>query len=186
VNILLLKLDSRSHIQYVLNKFLLLVLNKHQFTDFLLGQVSSPLLMEKMRRCQQLSSLGEHAFTTYSRQSLLKVWRYPFLCGCGTFCDVGMQYFLAARCRWQNDKPGQTLFQREVFHPCYACRSWLDVFHLKDLITCTTIQPCNVVCFLQDVDPCDDLSDEDIRTAIQNATGPKNVLFVPEVTLVKV
>jgi dynamin 1-like protein len=43
------------------------------------------------------------------------------------------------------------------------------------------IQPCNVVCFLQDVDPCDDLSDEDIRTAIQNATGPKNVLFVPEV-----
>ncbi|KAH8950520.1 hypothetical protein BDL97_10G090300 [Sphagnum fallax] len=34
---------------------------------------------------------------------------------------------------------------------------------------------------LEDVDPCDDLSDEDIRTAIQNATGPKNVLFVPEV-----
>eukprot|EP00246_Nothoceros_aenigmaticus_P012241 TRINITY_DN3698_c0_g2_i3.p1 TRINITY_DN3698_c0_g2~~TRINITY_DN3698_c0_g2_i3.p1 ORF type:complete len:767 (-),score=166.49 TRINITY_DN3698_c0_g2_i3:167-2467(-) len=34
---------------------------------------------------------------------------------------------------------------------------------------------------LEEVDPCDDLSDEDIRTAIQNATGPKNVLFVPEV-----
>ncbi|KAJ7554796.1 hypothetical protein O6H91_05G009400 [Diphasiastrum complanatum] len=34
---------------------------------------------------------------------------------------------------------------------------------------------------LQDVDPCDNLTDEDIRTAIQNATGPKNVLFVPEV-----
>jgi hypothetical protein len=99
---------------------------------------------------------------------------------------VGMQYFLAARCRWQNDKLGQILFHREAFHPCYASRSWLDVFHLKELITCTTIQPCNVVCFLQDVDPCDDLSDEDIRTAIQNATGPKNVLFVPEVTLVKV
>lgn len=31
------------------------------------------------------------------------------------------------------------------------------------------------------MDPCDDLTDEDIRTAIQNATGPKNVLFVPEV-----
>lgn len=36
---------------------------------------------------------------------------------------------------------------------------------------------------LQEVDPCDDLSDEDIRTAIQNATGPKNVLFVPEVCI---
>lgn len=31
------------------------------------------------------------------------------------------------------------------------------------------------------MDPNDDLSDDDIRTAIQNATGPKNVLFVPEV-----
>eukprot|EP00850_Spirogloea_muscicola_P016294 SM000131S26724 [mRNA] locus=s131:170828:177321:+ [translate_table: standard] len=34
---------------------------------------------------------------------------------------------------------------------------------------------------LEEVDPCDDLTDDDIRTAIQNATGPKNVLFVPEV-----
>uniref|UniRef100_A0A0D6R8X3 Dynamin-type G domain-containing protein n=1 Tax=Araucaria cunninghamii TaxID=56994 RepID=A0A0D6R8X3_ARACU len=34
---------------------------------------------------------------------------------------------------------------------------------------------------LEEVDPCDDLTDEDIRTAIQNATGPKNALFVPEV-----
>ncbi|KAJ7516642.1 hypothetical protein O6H91_22G065700 [Diphasiastrum complanatum] len=34
---------------------------------------------------------------------------------------------------------------------------------------------------LEEVDPCDDLTDEDIRTAVQNATGPKNVLFVPEV-----
>ncbi|GBG92710.1 hypothetical protein CBR_g56849 [Chara braunii] len=34
---------------------------------------------------------------------------------------------------------------------------------------------------LEEVNPCEDLSDEDIRTAIQNATGPKNVLFVPEV-----
>eukprot|EP01018_Ginkgo_biloba_P007166 Gb_18285 [translate_table: standard] len=34
---------------------------------------------------------------------------------------------------------------------------------------------------LQEVDPCDDLTDEDIRMAIQNATGPKNALFVPEV-----
>ncbi|KAA8521656.1 hypothetical protein F0562_012354 [Nyssa sinensis] len=31
------------------------------------------------------------------------------------------------------------------------------------------------------VDPCEDLSDDDIRTAIQNATGPRNALFVPEV-----
>ncbi|XP_058069421.1 dynamin-related protein 3A-like isoform X2 [Magnolia sinica] len=34
---------------------------------------------------------------------------------------------------------------------------------------------------LEEVDPCDDLTDEDIRTAIQNATGPKSALFVPEV-----
>ncbi|GER36399.1 dynamin [Striga asiatica] len=33
----------------------------------------------------------------------------------------------------------------------------------------------------QDVDPCEDLTDDDIRTAIQNATGPKSALFVPEV-----
>ncbi|KAE8691497.1 Dynamin-related protein 3B [Hibiscus syriacus] len=34
---------------------------------------------------------------------------------------------------------------------------------------------------LEDVDPCEDLSDDDIRTAIQNATGPRCALFVPEV-----
>eukprot|EP00268_Persea_americana_P031583 TRINITY_DN3078_c0_g1_i7.p1 TRINITY_DN3078_c0_g1~~TRINITY_DN3078_c0_g1_i7.p1 ORF type:complete len:827 (-),score=172.30 TRINITY_DN3078_c0_g1_i7:227-2707(-) len=34
---------------------------------------------------------------------------------------------------------------------------------------------------LEEVDPCDDLTDDDIRTAIQNATGPKSALFVPEV-----
>ncbi|XP_074312808.1 dynamin-related protein 3A-like [Silene latifolia] len=34
---------------------------------------------------------------------------------------------------------------------------------------------------LEEVDPCEDLSDNDIRTAIQNATGPKSALFVPEV-----
>ncbi|XP_075641636.1 dynamin-related protein 3A-like isoform X2 [Castanea sativa] len=34
---------------------------------------------------------------------------------------------------------------------------------------------------LEEVDPCDDLSDDDIRTAIQNATGLRNTLFVPEV-----
>ncbi|XAR69970.1 hypothetical protein NMG60_11001766 [Bertholletia excelsa] len=33
---------------------------------------------------------------------------------------------------------------------------------------------------LEEVDPCEDLTDEDIRTAIQNATGPRNALFVPE------
>lgn len=36
---------------------------------------------------------------------------------------------------------------------------------------------------LQDVDPCEDLTDDDIRTAIQNATGPKSALFVPDVGL---
>lgn len=34
---------------------------------------------------------------------------------------------------------------------------------------------------LEEVDPCQDLTDEDIRTAIKNATGPRNALFVPEV-----
>ncbi|KAJ0089838.1 hypothetical protein Patl1_12617 [Pistacia atlantica] len=34
---------------------------------------------------------------------------------------------------------------------------------------------------LEEVDPCQDLSDEDIWMAIQNATGLRNALFVPEV-----
>ncbi|GAB4838401.1 Dynamin- protein 3A [Ancistrocladus abbreviatus] len=34
---------------------------------------------------------------------------------------------------------------------------------------------------LEEVDPCEDLSDDDIRTAVQNASGPKSALFVPEV-----
>ncbi|XP_059658284.1 dynamin-related protein 3A-like isoform X2 [Cornus florida] len=34
---------------------------------------------------------------------------------------------------------------------------------------------------LEEVDPCEDLTDDDIRTAIRNATGPRNALFVPEV-----
>ena len=41
-----------------------------------------------------------------------------------------------------------------------------------------------VICpVVQEVDPCEDLTDDDIRTAIQNATGPKSALFVPEVHL---
>ncbi|PSS19295.1 Dynamin-related protein like [Actinidia chinensis var. chinensis] len=32
---------------------------------------------------------------------------------------------------------------------------------------------------LEDVDPCEDLTDDDIQTAIQNATGPRSALFVP-------
>ncbi|XP_039120893.1 dynamin-related protein 3A-like isoform X1 [Dioscorea cayenensis subsp. rotundata] len=34
---------------------------------------------------------------------------------------------------------------------------------------------------LEEVDPCSDVTDEDIRMAIQNATGPRSSLFVPEV-----
>ncbi|KAI3677183.1 hypothetical protein L1987_86805 [Smallanthus sonchifolius] len=34
---------------------------------------------------------------------------------------------------------------------------------------------------LEEVDPCVDLTDDDIQTAIQNATGPRSALFVPEV-----
>lgn len=37
---------------------------------------------------------------------------------------------------------------------------------------------------LQEVDPSEDLTDDDIRTAIQNATGPRSALFVPEVGLI--
>ncbi|KAH0733459.1 hypothetical protein KY289_004647 [Solanum tuberosum] len=33
-----------------------------------------------------------------------------------------------------------------------------------------------------EVDPCEDLTDDDIRTAIQKATGPKSALFVPEMS----
>lgn len=34
---------------------------------------------------------------------------------------------------------------------------------------------------MQEVDPCEELTEDDIRTAIQNAAGPRNALFVPEV-----
>ncbi|WVZ67633.1 hypothetical protein U9M48_016693 [Paspalum notatum var. saurae] len=34
---------------------------------------------------------------------------------------------------------------------------------------------------LEEVDPFEDVTDEDIRMAIQNATGPRSALFVPEV-----
>ncbi|CAN6911378.1 unnamed protein product [Brassica oleracea] len=34
---------------------------------------------------------------------------------------------------------------------------------------------------LEEVDPCEDFTDDDIRTAIQNATGPRSALFVPDV-----
>ncbi|CAM8923978.1 unnamed protein product [Rhodiola kirilowii] len=34
---------------------------------------------------------------------------------------------------------------------------------------------------LEEVDPCEDLTDDDIRTAIQNATGSRSALFLPEV-----
>lgn len=35
---------------------------------------------------------------------------------------------------------------------------------------------------VKEVDPCEDLTDDDILTAIQNAMGPKSALFVQEVT----
>lgn len=33
----------------------------------------------------------------------------------------------------------------------------------------------------QEVDPCSDITDQDIRIAIQNAAGPRTALFLPEV-----
>ncbi|KAG5066232.1 hypothetical protein JHK86_009963 [Glycine max] len=35
---------------------------------------------------------------------------------------------------------------------------------------------------LEEVDPCEDLTDDDIRTAIQNATGPKSAVFAPSIS----
>lgn len=41
-----------------------------------------------------------------------------------------------------------------------------------------------MICFWwQEFDPCEDLTDDDIHTAIRNATGPRSALFVPEVGL---
>ena len=37
--------------------------------------------------------------------------------------------------------------------------------------------------YVQEVDPCDDLTDDDIQMLIQNASGLRNVLFAPEVSL---
>ncbi|WJX26425.1 Dynamin-related protein 3A [Trifolium repens] len=34
---------------------------------------------------------------------------------------------------------------------------------------------------LEEVDPCEGLTDDDIRTAMQNASGPRSALFLPEV-----
>jgi dynamin GTPase/dynamin 1-like protein len=34
---------------------------------------------------------------------------------------------------------------------------------------------------MQEVDPCKNISDEDIRTSIQNSGGPKGAMFLPEV-----
>ncbi|TXG54047.1 hypothetical protein EZV62_019303 [Acer yangbiense] len=66
-----------------------------------------------------------------------------------------------------------------------------DVYLIFVLITCPNFVICRLVRELfssifflntrKEVDPCEDLTDDDIRTAIQNATGPKSALFVPEV-----
>ncbi|KAH7659779.1 Dynamin protein [Dioscorea alata] len=36
---------------------------------------------------------------------------------------------------------------------------------------------------LEEVDPCSDVTDENIRMVIQNATSPRSSLFVPEVDI---
>ena len=33
---------------------------------------------------------------------------------------------------------------------------------------------------LESIDPLEQYNDQDIRTAIMNTTGPKNILFIPE------
>lgn len=36
---------------------------------------------------------------------------------------------------------------------------------------------------MQDIDPCEDLTDDDIRILLQNATGTRSALCMPEVGL---
>lgn len=48
-------------------------------------------------------------------------------------------------------------------------------------MTCDILELDVELYLIQEVDPCEDLTDDDIRTAIQNATGPRSALFVPEV-----
>ena len=39
-----------------------------------------------------------------------------------------------------------------------------------------------IIClYKQEVDPCKSITDEDIRTTIQNSGGPKGAMFLPEV-----
>lgn len=79
----------------------------------------------------------------------------------------------------------------------YACVSLLllsrsEIFlnhvaissHILSIVQSIYLLPSMLDYLLQEVDPCEDLSDEDIRTAIQNATGPKSALFVPDVCVI--
>lgn len=67
--------------------------------------------------------------------------------------------------------------------------TWIPFFGNWDevlVFSLLLIWACDAIWyFLQEVDPCEDLTDDDIRTAIQNATGPKSALFVPEVGLMQ-
>ncbi|XP_042498042.1 dynamin-related protein 3A-like isoform X2 [Macadamia integrifolia] len=71
---------------------------------------------------------------------------------------------------------------------CEAFSSWVDGKN-QDMSTTELCGGARIhyifqslfVKSLEEVDPCDDLTDEDIRTAIQNATGARSALFVPEV-----
>ena len=60
----------------------------------------------------------------------------------------------------------------------FACTNYIYIFQsiLVSLDWWTSF-----TLLLQEVDPCEDLTDDDIRTAIQNATGPRSALFVPDV-----
>ncbi|VVA18781.1 Hypothetical predicted protein [Prunus dulcis] len=56
---------------------------------------------------------------------------------------------------------------------------WMGKVRRCQLKNCQE-EPIFVKC-LEEVDPCDDLTDDDIRMAIQNASGARNALFVLEV-----
>ena len=56
----------------------------------------------------------------------------------------------------------------------YSCKSDVDSL-------CCLYLRWFIFVLMQEVDPCDDLKDGDMRTTIQNATGPRNVLSIPKV-----
>jgi hypothetical protein len=73
--------------------------------------------------------------------------------------------------------------------PSYPTKHYLSPqFHHQEyaLPFCIVCCLCNLhllitYSYQQEIDPCKSISDEDIRTTIQNSGGPKGAMFLPEV-----